>query len=87
MFGIPLSRKHHAIPRDICDLHRIVPSFLLFPDLFHQSLLGRTSTQHGSREEELPQSRLSFPRGWNMDLYRRLHLVEIDTGSLRSEIL
>ena len=87
MFHIPLSTKHHTISRDDCNLHRVIPSFLLFPILFHQSFLGRKSTRRSSRDEGIPQPRIGFPRSWNMDLHRRLHLVWIDTGSLHSGIL
>lgn len=87
MFCIPHSRKYHAAPRNNRNLHRIFPSFLLFPGLFHQSLLGRASTRHGSREEEIPQSWIGFLCGWGMDLHCCLHLAGIDTEPLHSGIL
>jgi hypothetical protein len=87
MFGIPFSGKHNAIPRDNRNLHCVVPSLLLFPGLFHQSFLGQASTRHGSREEEIPQPRVGFPCRWNMDLHHRLHLVGLNTESLRPGVL
>ena len=87
VFSVSLSRKHHPVPRDDRDLHRIFPCLLIFSDLFHQVFLGRASTRRGSRGEEIPQSWIGFLSGWNMDLYRRLHLVEVDAEALRSGIL
>ena len=87
MLHIPLSRKHNTIPRNSRNLHRVIPCFCLFPGIFHQGFLGQTSTRRGSRKEKIPQPRISFLRGCNMDLHRCLHLVGIDTQSLYSEVL
>ena len=40
MHRIPLSTKHHVISCISCKHHRVVPSLLLFPVLFHQGFLG-----------------------------------------------
>ena len=87
MFRVPLSTKHHAISCNSCTHHRIFPGLPLFPVLFHQGFLGRTSTRCGSREGEVPQPRIGFLRCCNMDIHRCLHLVGIDEESLHSEIL
>ena len=87
MHRIPLPSKHHAPPRVSRDRHRIVPSFHLFPGLFHQGFLGRTPARRGSRKEKLPESRTGSPRRWDMDLHYHLHIVEIDTGPLHPGIL
>jgi len=87
MHRIPLPEKHHPIPRRSRNLYRVVPSLLLFPALFRQGFLGRTSTRCSSRKEGAPQPRIGFLRDCNMDCHCCLHLVGIDEESLRSEIL
>ena len=45
MFCVPLPRKHHATPRNNRNIHCIIPGYRLFPSLFHQGFLGRTSSR------------------------------------------
>ena len=88
MLRIPLPTKHHAIPRNDCNLHRIISGFHLFSSLFDQSFLGRAPTRRGPRKENVPQPWTGFSRRWNMDLHCRLYLAGTPgKGSLRSVVL